>query len=164
MRPGRSPQPLLDAGFNGKLLPPFGIARVRRLDLVRIGHRRRERVCRPPHRRLRLLRAGTHAGTYAESRPRFPLPSRGATGRRCQRRSCRARRRTGRQLALTGLGHAHLDMAWLWPIRETRRKAHRTFRAQLDLLDTHPDLWFGASQLQQFAWVEADDPEGSSSA
>ena len=28
-------------------------------------------------------------------------------------------------LALTG--HAHIDLAWLWPLAETRRKANRTF-------------------------------------
>ena len=29
------------------------------------------------------------------------------------------------RLALTG--HAHLDIAWLWPVAETRRKGRRTF-------------------------------------
>lgn len=25
------------------------------------------------------------------------------------------------------VGHGHLDLAWLWPVRETKRKAIRTF-------------------------------------
>src|SRR5215208_7420835 len=35
------------------------------------------------------------------------------------------------RLALTG--HAHLDLAWLWPVAETRRKARRTFASVLGL-------------------------------
>src|SRR5918994_5029524 len=37
------------------------------------------------------------------------------------------------RLALTG--HAHLDLAWLWPVAETRRKARRTFASVLGLMD-----------------------------
>ncbi|NUR43818.1 MAG: alpha-mannosidase, partial [Streptomyces sp.] len=28
---------------------------------------------------------------------------------------------------VSGVGHAHIDSAWLWPIRETKRKTSRTF-------------------------------------
>lgn len=28
-------------------------------------------------------------------------------------------------------GHAHLDIAWMWPLREGRRKALRTFATAL---------------------------------
>jgi alpha-mannosidase len=51
-------------------------------------------------------------------------------------------------------GHAHLDLAWLWPIRETKRKAARTFTNQLRNIDEYPDIVFGASQPQQFEWME----------
>ena len=37
------------------------------------------------------------------------------------------------RLALTG--HAHLDLAWLWPVSETRRKARRAFSSVLGLMD-----------------------------
>ncbi|MCP4296899.1 MAG: alpha-mannosidase, partial [Proteobacteria bacterium] len=56
-------------------------------------------------------------------------------------------------------GHAHLDLAWLWPIRETRRKAGRTFSTALALLDEYPEYKFGASQPQLFQWVKEDYPE-----
>ena len=57
------------------------------------------------------------------------------------------------------IGHAHLDLAWLWPIRETRRKAGRTFSTALRLLETYPQYKFGASQAQLFQWVKEDYPQ-----
>ena len=59
---------------------------------------------------------------------------------------------------LLAAGNSHLDTAWLWPLRETRRKAARTFSNAVTLLDEHPDYTFAASQAQQFAWVKEDYP------
>ncbi|MFW5689244.1 MAG: alpha-mannosidase [Spirochaetota bacterium] len=56
------------------------------------------------------------------------------------------------------VGHAHLDLGWLWPVRETRRKAGRTFATALRMLEEYPDYVFGASQPQAFAWVKEDYP------
>lgn len=56
------------------------------------------------------------------------------------------------------IGHAHLDLAWLWPIRETKRKAGRTFANQLRNAEKYPDFIFGASQPQQFQWMEEKYP------
>lgn len=55
-------------------------------------------------------------------------------------------------------GHAHLDLGWLWPIRETKRKAVRTFSTALKFIEKYPFYIFGASQPQQFAWVKENDP------
>ena len=55
-------------------------------------------------------------------------------------------------------GHAHIDLAWLWPIDETRRKAVRTFRTAVDLMDRYPDYRFNQSTAQYYAWLEEDDP------
>lgn len=57
------------------------------------------------------------------------------------------------------VGHAHLDLGWLWPVRETRRKAGRTFATALRLLEEYPDYVFGASQPQALAWVKEDYPK-----
>ena len=57
------------------------------------------------------------------------------------------------------VGHAHIDTAWLWPIRETRRKCLRTFASVVRLIDRFPDFHFICSQAQQYAWVEEDAPE-----
>ncbi|MDR3186508.1 MAG: glycosyl hydrolase-related protein [Christensenellaceae bacterium] len=51
-------------------------------------------------------------------------------------------------------GHAHLDLAWLWPIRETKRKAARTFVNALRNIERYDGYVFGASQPQQFEWME----------
>lgn len=55
-------------------------------------------------------------------------------------------------------GHAHLDLAWLWPIRETQRKAGRTFSNQLYNVENYDGYIFGASQPQQFEWMEEKYP------
>ena len=34
-------------------------------------------------------------------------------------------------LRISALGHAHMDLGWLWPIRETKRKGARTFATVL---------------------------------
>src|SRR3712207_9002927 len=61
------------------------------------------------------------------------------------------------RLALTG--HAHLDLAWLWPLEETRRKAKRTFASVLGLMDRYEDFTFNQSSAQLYEWVEEDAPD-----
>src|SRR3712207_2313045 len=61
------------------------------------------------------------------------------------------------RLALTG--HAHLDLAWLWPVAETRRKARRTFASVLGLMGRYEDFNFNQSSAQLYRWIEADAPE-----
>jgi alpha-mannosidase len=56
------------------------------------------------------------------------------------------------------VGHAHIDTAWLWPIRETRRKCLRSFSNVIRLLEKHEDFVFLCSQAQQYAWVREDAP------
>lgn len=60
---------------------------------------------------------------------------------------------------LTAVGHAHIDSAWLWPIRETVRKVARTFSNVLDLIRTEDDFVFAASSAQQYAWMKEHYPE-----
>ncbi len=60
---------------------------------------------------------------------------------------------------LYAVGHAHLDLAWLWPIRETKRKAARTFSNQLANIERYDGYVFGASQPQQFEWAKTLYPE-----
>lgn len=43
-------------------------------------------------------------------------------------------------------GQSHLDLAWLWPLAETRRKAARTFSTQLALMDEYPEYRFLACE------------------
>ncbi len=56
------------------------------------------------------------------------------------------------------IGHAHLDLAWLWPIRESFRKGGRTFSTQIMNIERYPEYIFGASQAQLYAWVKDKYP------
>ena len=60
---------------------------------------------------------------------------------------------------VTACGHSHIDSAWLWPLREGRRKCLRTFATVVSLIESFPDFVFAASSAQHFAWVQQDDPE-----
>lgn len=57
------------------------------------------------------------------------------------------------------IGHAHIDLAWLWPWRETRRKAARTFANQLRNIKKYDGFIFAESQPQMWTWLEEDYPE-----
>ncbi|MDE5618670.1 MAG: alpha-mannosidase, partial [Clostridia bacterium] len=59
----------------------------------------------------------------------------------------------------TAIGHAHLDLAWLWPIRETKRKAARTLSTAIANIDKYKDYTFGVSQAQMLQWVKEDYPD-----
>jgi len=59
---------------------------------------------------------------------------------------------------ITAVGHAHIDTAWLWPLRETRRKSARTFSTALALMDEYPDYRFACSQPAQYAWMKESYP------
>jgi len=57
------------------------------------------------------------------------------------------------------VGHAHLDTAWLWPVRETIRKCARTFSTVLELMDRYPEYRFVVSQAQHLAWMRDHYPD-----
>ncbi|MEU0434743.1 glycoside hydrolase family 38 C-terminal domain-containing protein [Streptomyces sp. NPDC006290] len=60
---------------------------------------------------------------------------------------------------ISAVGHAHIDSAWLWPLRETVRKVARTTSNMTALLEDEPDFVFVMSQAQQWAWVRDHRPE-----
>lgn len=60
---------------------------------------------------------------------------------------------------LVATGHAHIDSAWLWPVRETIRKCARTFSNVVALMDEDPDFVFSCSSAQQLAWMKEFYPE-----
>ncbi len=57
------------------------------------------------------------------------------------------------------LGHAHLDMAWLWPVAETWEAAEHTFESALKLQAEFPELTFGHSSPALYAWIQEHRPE-----
>ncbi len=70
-----------------------------------------------------------------------------------------ARQNGDYSLKVSAMGHSHLDLAWLWPIRETIRKGARTFSNVLMLMDHYPDFKFGASQAQLYQWMKDRYPD-----
>jgi alpha-mannosidase len=64
-----------------------------------------------------------------------------------------------RRGAVAMAGHAHIDLAWLWPLEETERKARRTFSTAVALLDRYPEFRFVQSMAQLYVLVEESEPE-----
>jgi alpha-mannosidase len=60
---------------------------------------------------------------------------------------------------ISAVGHAHIDSAWLWPVRETIRKVARTTSSMTTLLDEQPEFQYGMSSAQQYAWLKEHRPE-----
>lgn len=60
---------------------------------------------------------------------------------------------------ISAVGHAHIDSAWLWPLRETVRKVARTTANMTALLEDEPDFVYTMSQAQQYAWIKEHRPE-----
>ncbi len=56
------------------------------------------------------------------------------------------------------VGHAHLDLAWLWPIPETWDVAERTFQSVLGLQADYPELIFCHSSPMLYDWLEQHRP------
>lgn len=57
------------------------------------------------------------------------------------------------------VGHGHLDLAWLWPVRETKRKAIRTFSNAIFESEQCPNYVFNGSQPQQYEFIKEKSPE-----
>ncbi|MGN1317277.1 MAG: alpha-mannosidase [Acutalibacteraceae bacterium] len=57
------------------------------------------------------------------------------------------------------VGHTHIDLAWLWRIRQTREKACRTFSTVLKFMEEYPEYKFMSSQAQLYEYVKEDYPE-----
>ncbi len=60
---------------------------------------------------------------------------------------------------ISAIGHAHIDSAWLWPLRETIRKVARTTSSMTTLIEEQPDFRYGMSSAQQYAWLKEHRPE-----
>lgn len=70
-----------------------------------------------------------------------------------------AKRANASSLNVSAMGHAHIDSAWLWPVRETRRKVARTVSNVLALMNDNPDMTYAMSSAQQYVWLEKEHPD-----
>lgn len=57
------------------------------------------------------------------------------------------------------VGHTHIDIAWLWSVRQTYEKAQRSFATVCALMDRYPDYQFMSSQVTLYKAVKEEDPE-----
>lgn len=57
------------------------------------------------------------------------------------------------------VGQSHIDLAWLWPLKETVRKASRTFSTVCTLMDHYPGYRYTQSQPQLYAYVKEHNPQ-----
>ncbi len=62
------------------------------------------------------------------------------------------------EVTLYAAGHAHIDVAWLWPLAQTRQKAARTFHTVLRLMERYPQYHFTQSQPQLYDFIRRDFP------
>jgi alpha-mannosidase len=107
---------------------------------------------RDDRRRARILEAVSRAGEiFDPSQPSTIPEARDALAGVWARDAAPSHR-------VTAVGHAHIDTAWLWPLREGRRKCARTFATVLGLLDDYPDFVFVASAAQHYQWMKSDYP------
>ncbi len=60
---------------------------------------------------------------------------------------------------IVAVGHAHMDIAYLWRVAQARLKCGRTFSNVLRLMDTFPDYRFSHSQPQLYKFTEQDHPQ-----
>ena len=56
-------------------------------------------------------------------------------------------------------GHTHIDVAWLWRVRETRQKMARSMATALSLMEEYPDYRFMYNQGLLLDYLAADYPE-----
>ena len=62
------------------------------------------------------------------------------------------------EFTYSAIGHGHLDMAWLWPLRETHRKSARTYTKALNTIEQRDGYLYGTSQPQQLQWMKDEQP------
>ncbi|MEM1428000.1 MAG: glycoside hydrolase family 38 C-terminal domain-containing protein [Pseudomonadota bacterium] len=62
-------------------------------------------------------------------------------------------------VTLHAVGHAHIDVAYLWPVLQTRRKNARTTLNVLRLMERFPSYRFSHSQPALYKMTEVDYPD-----
>jgi len=60
---------------------------------------------------------------------------------------------------VTGIGQAHIDMAWLWRLEHSREKAARTFATALHMMRQYPEYRFMHSSPQLYKFLAEDHPD-----
>ncbi|MBP1913397.1 alpha-mannosidase [Lederbergia galactosidilytica] len=63
------------------------------------------------------------------------------------------------EITIHAVGHTHIDVAWLWRLKNTREKSARSFSTVLNLMKRFPEYLFLQTQPQLYEYIKADYPE-----
>ncbi len=67
--------------------------------------------------------------------------------------------KTAKSYTIHCMGHAHIDMNWMWGYNETASLTVDTFRTVLDLMKEYPEFKFSQSQASVYKIIEEHAPE-----
>ena len=62
------------------------------------------------------------------------------------------------RVVLAGVGQSHIDIAWLWAIRQTREKIQRSFATVLALMERYPEYCYMQSQPYLYEMLKEEAP------
>ena len=62
-------------------------------------------------------------------------------------------------VTVAGIGHTHIDCAWLWTLKQTREKVQRSFSTVLELMRRYPEYKFMSSQAFLYQNLKEEAPE-----
>jgi len=57
------------------------------------------------------------------------------------------------------VGQTHIDVAWLWPLKQTVEKVQRSFSTVIELMEKFPDYKFMCSQPQLYEYIKEQAPD-----
>lgn len=64
-----------------------------------------------------------------------------------------------KEVTTVSIGHTHIDVAWLWSLKQTREKVQRSFSTVIDLMKRYPEYKFMSSQSVLYKMLKEDCPE-----
>lgn len=56
------------------------------------------------------------------------------------------------------IGHTHIDLAWMWQVKNTKEKAMRSFSTALRLMEEFPQFQFYQSTPQLYDYIQKESP------
>lgn len=60
---------------------------------------------------------------------------------------------------VVGIGHTHIDCAWLWTLQQTREKVQRSFSTVVELMRKYPEYKFMSSQAFLYQNMKEEAPD-----
>lgn len=63
------------------------------------------------------------------------------------------------EAVIYAIGQTHIDVAWLWPLKQTVEKVQRSFATVIELMNKYPDYKFMCSQPQLYEYVKEQSPQ-----